>query len=213
MRTHPACHPVALDAVKRAHIIEVVPPKLGLLDHLRIEATFQLHHEKYHMVVRSTRKQDLASKKLVERAANGPDIECRVIWVAKDWRTTTKWDGQTQRQNVGRTDFGRAVEARDEIWCNVVLGSVRRGAKITQLQQRLVLVDLQSSQRMRQPSRVSRTDKDVVWLDVGMHNVTFTQEAHGQEKLMRVGAYRTNVQPDVLAKFLDDIAQVHTIAN
>ena len=45
-----------------------------------------------------------------------------------------------------------------------------------------------------------------------MHDVAFTKQAHGQEELMSIRAYRTDVQTDVFTEPLDDFSQVHANA-
>lgn len=42
-----------------------------------------------------------------------------------------------------------------------------------------------------------------------MHNITLSKEAHREEELMRVCAYRLDIQTDIFAKTFDHVSQVH----
>lgn len=66
--THRAGDTISIDADERAHLVEVHGSKLCLLDHLGIEPSPKFHHQQQHMVIGSTRKEDLSCIKFVECA-------------------------------------------------------------------------------------------------------------------------------------------------
>jgi hypothetical protein len=68
--THRSGDPVSIDADECAHLVEVHGPKLGLLDYLSIEPSPKFHHQQQHIVIGSTREEDLSCIKFVECAAD-----------------------------------------------------------------------------------------------------------------------------------------------
>jgi hypothetical protein len=55
-----AGYTILIDADERAHLVEVYVSKLRLLNHLGIEPASEFHHQQQHMVIGSTRKEDLS---------------------------------------------------------------------------------------------------------------------------------------------------------
>ena len=82
--TYTTSNTIHLNALEPAHLVEVVAPELGLLDHLRVKASLALHHEQQHLVVRASGEEDLARVELVERAPDGPDVYRRIVRMAHD---------------------------------------------------------------------------------------------------------------------------------
>ena len=92
------------------------------------------------------------------------------------------------------TNFRRAVKAADQVGCDFILGSVRGGAEVTQLQLRLLLVDLHRDPiELGDGAQLQSTYQYVVGLDVCMHDVTFPQKAQRKQELLRVCAYSPNI--------------------
>ena len=83
--TYITSYPVCLHAFKPTHIIEVHIAELRFLDHFAVETTFQLHHQKQHLVVGAAWKKNFACVEFIECAAHGPDIQRRVIGNPQDW--------------------------------------------------------------------------------------------------------------------------------
>jgi hypothetical protein len=54
-------YPVLLDTFESAHVVKINISEFGLFDHFAVEPPFELHHQKQHLVIRSPRKEDLAS--------------------------------------------------------------------------------------------------------------------------------------------------------
>lgn len=79
METHISASFFPLHALEPTHLIKIYIPELGALDHLPIEATFELHHVQEHLVVAASGEEDLARVQLIERASNGPDVQRRVV--------------------------------------------------------------------------------------------------------------------------------------
>ena len=73
--------------------------------------TTTFHDSAKHLVVAAAGKEDLAGVKLEEGAANGPDVDGKVIRHTED-------------------NFRSSVESTDQVGRDLVFGSVRRGAKI-----------------------------------------------------------------------------------
>ena len=67
-----------------------------------------------------------------------------------------------------------------------------------------------SNQGVQEGRRKLHQHKNIVGLDIGMHNVALTQEAHGKEELVGIRANRFHVQAYVFAEALDNLAEVHT---
>lgn len=121
--THIPRNPININTQKRPHLIKINIPEPRSLHHLPIEPSPALLHQQQHLIVALPWEQNLPRIELVQRASDGPDVERGVVGDAKD-------------------DFGGAVEARDEVGCNVVFGGVGRGAKIAELEQGFRVVDL-----------------------------------------------------------------------
>lgn len=56
-----------------------------------------------------------------------------------------------------------------------------------------------------------KTDQDIVWLNVGVHDICLFQQRQSKEQLVSVRADSTNVQSNVLAKLFNNISEVHTM--
>jgi len=65
-------------------LVKVHLPKLGLLDDSMVELPFELHVVKEHLVVRSSREEDLARVEFEEGASDGPDVERAVVGETED---------------------------------------------------------------------------------------------------------------------------------
>ena len=126
------------------------------------------------------------------------------------------------------TDLGRAIEPRDEVRRNLVLGHVRSGTQIRHLEDRLGLVDLSSCHLVSSARPTANaqecdsrendgkaewggTHEDVVRLQVGVHDLALAHEREREEHLTRVGAHGPQVETDIFAVPLDDLAQVHAV--
>ena len=59
--------------------------------------------------------------------------------------------------------------------------------------------------------KLGLTYQDIVGLDIRMHDVTFLQQAHSEEKLMRIRSNGADIKADILAETLDNISKVHTV--
>lgn len=56
---------ILLHTIEASHLVEVNISEFGFLDHLPVESSFELHHEKEHLIVRSAGEQDLAGVQLI----------------------------------------------------------------------------------------------------------------------------------------------------
>ena len=68
--TYRASDAIFIDVDERAHLIEVYVSKLRLFDHLGIEPASKFHHQQQHMVIGSTREEDLSCIQFVKRATD-----------------------------------------------------------------------------------------------------------------------------------------------
>lgn len=83
-QTYLAGDTVEVNAREQAIIIEVDIAKLRLLDQFTIEPSLELHHIQEHLVVCSTREQDLARIQFIDRASDGPNIQRCVVRKPED---------------------------------------------------------------------------------------------------------------------------------
>jgi hypothetical protein len=73
--TYTARYPILFDALEATHLVEIDIAKFGLLDHLRVEPSFELHHEEQHLIIRTPREKNFSRVQLVQGAANRPDVQ------------------------------------------------------------------------------------------------------------------------------------------
>jgi hypothetical protein len=83
-RTYGSSDPIYIYTIEGAHFVKVDITELCLLNHLRIESTFEFHHVQEHLVVCSTREENLASIKLEEGTSDRPHIERGIIGNAQN---------------------------------------------------------------------------------------------------------------------------------
>lgn len=55
--------------------------------------------------------------------------------------------------------------------------------------------------------------QNIVRFDVGVHDVTLLQEIQREEELFGVYPDSSNVQPNILAKTLNDVPEIHAIGS
>ena len=73
--TNIAGYSVRFNALKPTHFVKIDVTKFGLLDHLAVEPSFELHHQQEHLIIRSPWEENLARVQLVQSAANRPYIQ------------------------------------------------------------------------------------------------------------------------------------------
>ena len=77
-------HTIPFYAIERTHLVEIDVTEFSFLDHFGIKPSFKLHHEQQHLVIRPSRKEDLAGIQFEQSATNRPNIKSGVIWDAKN---------------------------------------------------------------------------------------------------------------------------------
>ena len=57
---------------------------------------------------------------------------------------------------------------------------------------------------------MKRTHQNIIWFDICVHNVGFSQQTQCQEQLMGVCTNSPNIQTDILSEALYNITEIHT---
>lgn len=121
-------------------------------------------------------------------------------------------DLECRSEKYQLTDFRSSVESADQVRRDVVLGSIGCRAKITQFEYSLLFIHLCHGNNGKSDTRRyggGMSYQDVIGFDVSVHYVALFQEIQRKEELFGVYPDSPNVQPDVLAKPLNDVSKIH----
>ena len=180
--------------------VEVFVFESRSLDELVRHLAAQVHEQLDHVVVRLAREHDLARVQLEQCHGHRPQVDAVVIRQSENYAYTQI--DQTIREKINEetsvsrekllTDFGCTIESTDQVFGDLAVGRVRRGAEIAELEHKFGLVD-----------------EYVVRLDVGMQYLALLEQTQRSEQLASVGAHRGHVQAHILAVLFEQLAQVH----